>query len=84
MTEYEGILSKAEVTRLGKLVVLLNIAEQLDRVERSTVKDVSIKILKNRVTIKLVSDESVELERASATRYADRFAKQFGISLTFH
>ena len=84
MTEYEGILSKAEVSRLGKLVVLLNIAEQLDRAERSAVRDINIKILKNRVTIQLISDESVELERVSASRYAERFGKQFGIALTFH
>jgi exopolyphosphatase/guanosine-5'-triphosphate,3'-diphosphate pyrophosphatase len=84
MTEFEGILSKAEVSRLGKLVVLLNIAEQLDRAERGAVKDLKIKILKNRISIQLISDESVELERTSASRYAERFAKQFGISLTFH
>ncbi len=84
MIEFEGILSKSEVSRLGKLVVLLNIAEQLDRAERSAVKDIKIKVLKNHVTIELVSDESVELECASATRYTERFAKQYGTKLTCH
>ena len=82
MVDFENILSKAELNRLGKLVVLLNIAEQLDRAENCAVKDLEIIIESDRVLIKLISDESTELEKASAKRFSERFEKQYQIPLS--
>ena len=86
MVDFENILSKAELNRLGKLVVLLNIAEQLDRAENCAVKDLEIIIESDRVLIKLISDESTELEKASAKRFSERFEKhiKFHFQLSSH
>lgn len=83
MEGFEGIVPKSEVQRLSKLIVLLNIAEQLDRAERSIVSDIRIKLTENSAMIKLISSESTELERASAERFTERFEKQYGIQLFF-
>lgn len=81
MEDFEAILTKAEVQRLGKLVVILNIAEQLDRAERSSVADLKIEVLNGQALIRLISDENIDLERASAERFTERFEKQYGIQL---
>ncbi|GAB6109517.1 Ppx/GppA phosphatase family protein [Fusibacter bizertensis] len=81
MTDFENILSRAEITRLGKLVVLLNIAEQLDRAENCAVKDLDITIKEGKVFLKLIGDDSTELEVASSRRFAERFEKQYQMPL---
>lgn len=81
MTDFENILSKAELSRLGKLVVLLNIAEQLDRAENCAVKDIDVHVKNGQVTLKLLSTESTDLEKASSKRYTERFEKQYQMPL---
>lgn len=79
MTEFENILSKSEINRLGRLVVLLNIAEQLDRTERGLIKEFKFEIVDKSMNLLLTSDEDTSIERISALRLADRFEKQFDL-----
>ncbi len=81
MSDFENILSKAEISRLSKLIVLLNIAEQLDRAENSAVKDIDIRIVNGQVILKLLSTESTDLEKASSKRFSERFEKQYQMPL---
>lgn len=83
MEGFEGIVPKSEAQRLSKLIVLLNIAEQLDRAERSIVSDINIQVTESTAMIKLISSESTELERASAERFTERFEKHYGVQLFF-
>ena len=83
MEDFEGILPKSEVQRLSKLIVLLNIAEQLDRAERSIVTDIKVQLLDKVAIIDLISKENVDIERASAERFLERFEKHYGLRLTF-
>lgn len=83
MTDFENILSKNDVARLGKLVVLLNLAEQFDRAENASVQDLIITLDSGEVKIKMISKEGLdlELERTSASRFVERFEKQFNKKL---
>jgi len=83
MEDFEAILTKPEVQRLSKLIVLLNIAEQLDRAERSAVTNLKIELKDNQAIITLISNENIDLERTSAERFAERFEKQYGMRLVF-
>jgi len=82
MDNYETLLSKVEMQRLGRLVVLLNIAEQLDRTENGSVMDLEIKISDKQVSIQAKSYENIGLEITSAKRFTERFEKQYGLSLS--
>lgn len=79
MTDFENILSKNDVNRLGRLVVILNLAEQLDRAENGSVEDLHVTMDDRSVHLALISrsGSNLELERASANRFAERFEKQF-------
>ena len=81
MLEHENILSKNEINRLGRCVVLLNLAEQLDRTERGLIKEFKFEIGENTLNLTLISDEDVSIERVSALRLAERFEKQFDLTL---
>lgn len=81
MLEHENILSKNEINRLGKCVLLLNLAEQLDRTERGLIKEFKFEIGENTLNLTLISDEDVSIERVSALRLAERFEKQFDLTL---
>lgn len=79
MADFENILPKNALSRLGKLVVLLNLAEQLDRAENTSVEELVIAIDDHSMQLSLVTNagQNLELERASAGRFAERFEKAF-------
>ena len=79
MTDFENILPKNALSRLGRLVVLLNLAEQLDRAENASVEELDIAIDEHSMQLSLVTNtaQNLELERASANRFAERFEKAF-------
>lgn len=81
MVDFEGIISKNEIQRLGKLVCILNLAEQLDRAENGVVKDLNAVLFGNTFSIELITKETCELERAAAGKFIDRFEKFFGLKL---
>jgi len=82
MTDYESVISKTEVMRLNRLVVLLNLAEQLDRSERGLIKQLHLNILDSNFEIHAFTQGDASLEISSALRFADRFEKQFALKLT--
>lgn len=82
MDHYESLLSKSEMQRLGRLVVLLNIAEQLDRSENASILDLQVKITDQKVEIETITTENVSLEIASAQKFMERFEKQFSLTLS--
>ncbi len=84
MKEYEAIISKKDITRLEKLSVFLQIAEQLDRAENSVVKNINVKINKKNVKIGLIADENPELDIESAMRFKDKFEKHFDRKLEIY
>lgn len=79
MIDFENILSKNDVSRLGRLVVILNLAEQLDRAENGSVEDLNVKVDDRSMRLALHSrpGNNLELELASANRFAERFEKHF-------
>lgn len=81
MLDFEGIISKNDIQRLGKLVCILNLAEQLDRAENGVVKDINAVMFGNTFSIELLSSAPCDLERAAAGKFTDRFEKQFGLKL---
>ena len=81
MKDFETIISKSEIQRLGKLVCILNLAEQLDRAENGVVKDINALVFGDTFSIELISNEPCDLERAAAGKFIDRFEKNFGLKL---
>ncbi|OJV64562.1 MAG: hypothetical protein BGO41_13215 [Clostridiales bacterium 38-18] len=82
MTDFEGLLSKSELNRLGQLVVIMNLAEHLDRAENGVVKTISVEIFKDEVVLHLEGEGTFELEKKSVMRFTERFEKQFSKRLT--
>ena len=79
MAEFENIISKNEISRLGRLVVLLNLAEQFDRAENASIENLIVCVNNQEVIINFDSkaDSELELERTSSRRFVDRFEKNF-------
>jgi exopolyphosphatase/guanosine-5'-triphosphate,3'-diphosphate pyrophosphatase len=83
MIEFESIVNREEIQRLGCLTILLRLAEQLDRAENGVVEQISVRIEPDAVVFLLHAKQFPELEVNSAQRFADRFEKQYGKKLKF-
>ncbi len=75
VSDYFGIVSKSELQRLWKLAVLLMLCEQFDRAENGAVVDIKVDVTKDDIQIGLASNDTLDLEIASARQFTDRFEK---------
>ncbi len=74
---FEGFFSKDELTRLQKLGIFLQLAEQLDRSEVGNVSDLKVEIKGDKVFVKLESKEYPGLDIESAMLNSYSFKKFF-------
>lgn len=81
MVDFERIISKSTLQKLGKLVCILNLAEQIDRAENGVVKDIHAVMYGNTFSIELISNEPCDLERAALGKFVERFEKNYGLKL---
>ncbi len=84
LNDYAGIVSKSEVNRLWKLAVLLMLCEQFDRAENGAIIDLTVEVTTKDIKIGLLSNETLDLEIASAKQFSDRFEKIYQKQIQFY
>ena len=75
--QYHGLVNKLDLTTAEKIGTLIRIAECLDKSMTNSVKDIECFIDKENVTLNIIAEKNIDLEKNYAQRCSDNFYRSF-------
>lgn len=82
-TQYSTLINKKDMQKIEVMSMLLKIAEKLDRSESGVIQQLKVDVddVARTVTLTLISNDDVELERYASSKLAEGFEKLFKYGL---
>ena len=81
--KYKQLISSTDIQTIKKIAIILRIAESLDKSMSCNVDDIACDISKDKVVIKITSNENADIELIDAKSAANQFKKIFKKDLEF-